>query len=309
MNIEDLLARCETLSSRQVEEVLINLDLKKREERRPSIRKTSEVKSGDTVAFPSPTTGGGAQPVGNYEEGRPAFSLAEVSLPNETSPNSRPSGVKAEPGANKNQGRYNIQFAVDADLKIKMERLAEVMGFQSATPNLEKIIALAIEDALDKRDPCRKAERLEKRARKAAEKSGPGAPCDQSVDAGLETGDSLAPIASDPANDRRNVGGSLESPAPEVKDARYIPADIRAKVLKRAAYCCEFVSKDGVRCSSRSDLEVDHIVAKALGGKAELFNLQTLCRAHNLRKAEIDMGEIFIRNKISAHSNFVAHSA
>ncbi|MBF0441244.1 MAG: HNH endonuclease [Oligoflexales bacterium] len=38
-------------------------------------------------------------------------------------------------------------------------------------------------------------------------------------------------------------------------------------------------------------MEMDHIFPEAYGGKAQPRNLQILCKSHNLRKAEHDMGE------------------
>ena len=80
----------------------------------------------------------------------------------------------------------------------------------------------------------------------------------------------------------------------------------RAAALQKAGYRCEFVGEGKRRCAARRGmLEIDHVRAKAHGGSSDLSNLQVLCKAHNLRKAELDMGEEFIRTKIAG---FTAHA-
>lgn len=81
--------------------------------------------------------------------------------------------------------------------------------------------------------------------------------------------------------------------------SRYIPAAIRALVLQRAGYQCEYRGPDGHRCESRTGLAIDHIWPYALWGRGDEENLQALCPNHNLWKAERDFGKEFIRRKIA----------
>ena len=75
--------------------------------------------------------------------------------------------------------------------------------------------------------------------------------------------------------------------------------DAQKKALEKAGYRWEFVSKEGLRCLSKTHLEIDHIVPRSCGGEGTISNVRVLCRGHNLRKAEHDMGELFIRNRIA----------
>ncbi len=59
---------------------------------------------------------------------------------------------------------------------------------------------------------------------------------------------------------------------------------------------CEYIdSKTGRRCESTYQLEVDHIVPKALGGRNDPTNLRCLCKQHNLLEAEQKLGRGLMR--------------
>ena len=87
-------------------------------------------------------------------------------------------------------------------------------------------------------------------------------------------------------------------PNTAAKHSRYIPKKVAAEVRARDGNCCSFVGKDGKRCSSQWDLEIDHIVPHCLGGANEPSNLQLLCRAHNCHRAEQMFGKEFVQEKI-----------
>ena len=83
--------------------------------------------------------------------------------------------------------------------------------------------------------------------------------------------------------------------------SRYIPSSVRERVLERACYQCEFTGTGGVRCSSRTGLEIDHIDPYAKGGGEGEENLRALCRAHNLFSATQEFGVEFMRGKIEGN--------
>ena len=60
-------------------------------------------------------------------------------------------------------------------------------------------------------------------------------------------------------------------------DRTYIPAHTRKLVFIRDKYRC-------VKCGSKKNLEIDHVVPLARGGSSRLENLQLLCRDCNRRK-------------------------
>lgn len=55
----------------------------------------------------------------------------------------------------------------------------------------------------------------------------------------------------------------------------------RDAVWKRNGGRCTFTAPGGSRCPATSDLEIDHIHPRALGGSSDESNLRLLCRAHN----------------------------
>ncbi len=73
---------------------------------------------------------------------------------------------------------------------------------------------------------------------------------------------------------------------------------MRERRLERAGYQCEFRGPEGVRCTARVGLEIDHVTPYAKGGSSGEENLRVLCRGHNLLSAEREFGEAFMRGKI-----------
>jgi 5-methylcytosine-specific restriction endonuclease McrA len=80
--------------------------------------------------------------------------------------------------------------------------------------------------------------------------------------------------------------------------SRYIPADVRHTVEQRDKCRCSFVATDDLRCSETRNLQFDHIIPHALGGKSSVENLRLLCPAHNQLEAEKVFGEAVIRRLV-----------
>jgi hypothetical protein len=51
---------------------------------------------------------------------------------------------------------------------------------------------------------------------------------------------------------------------------------------------------DGEVCGARHQLEFDHDLEVARGGKPTIGNIRLLCRGHNLMKAERHLGRAFM---------------
>lgn len=71
---------------------------------------------------------------------------------------------------------------------------------------------------------------------------------------------------------------------------RSTAADFR-ETIRKAEGKCEFVDrKTGIVCGSTYQVQIDHIMPKAIGGSDRPENLRCLCRRHNLQMAEVNLG-------------------
>jgi 5-methylcytosine-specific restriction endonuclease McrA len=86
---------------------------------------------------------------------------------------------------------------------------------------------------------------------------------------------------------RSSAGGTATRPA---ANPRRVPRAVQRAVWERDGERCSFVSADGHRCEERGQLELDHIVPVAKGGKATVENLRLLCSTHNQHAAEREFG-------------------
>jgi 5-methylcytosine-specific restriction endonuclease McrA len=68
--------------------------------------------------------------------------------------------------------------------------------------------------------------------------------------------------------------------APLIEITRIIiPERLRNEIYERDNYKC-------VKCGDSNDLQLDHVIPFSKGGRTERKNLQTLCKACNLRKSD-----------------------
>ena len=95
---------------------------------------------------------------------------------------------------------------------------------------------------------------------------------------------------SDSLPESEAASRKVTSPRNPAKKSRYIPAQTKRIVFQRAHHQCEFTAHNNKRCEAKHFLEVDHKIPYSHGGGNETQNLQLLCRQHNQRKAEIELG-------------------
>ena len=94
--------------------------------------------------------------------------------------------------------------------------------------------------------------------------------------------------------------GATSKPRPAratSESSRHIPALVKRAVWNRDGGQCTFRAADGHRCEARRDLEFDHVIPVARGGKSDVGNLRLLCRAHNQLEAERAYGVPFMDAK------------
>jgi hypothetical protein len=71
----------------------------------------------------------------------------------------------------------------------------------------------------------------------------------------------------------------------------------KALIQKHEGECSYRDPRTGVKCTSRYQIQIDHIHPRALGGTNAAGNLRLLCRQHNLYEAE----RIFGRDKVERY--------
>jgi hypothetical protein len=118
-------------------------------------------------------------------------------------------------------------------------------------------------------------------ARDALSHSRPGASEQEILEAGLdlvlERSAKRKGLVKKPraADLRENEGGE------DQQRSRYIPAAIRRAVWERDGGRCQVPLEGRGVCGSTFQVELDHIIPWAKGGKSTVTNLRCACRAHN----------------------------
>jgi len=82
-------------------------------------------------------------------------------------------------------------------------------------------------------------------------------------------------------------------PPGKAKDAN-VPAHVRRAVWLRDRGRCQWPLDCGGVCGSRVRIELDHVRAKALGGKATVDGMRLLCRFHNQFAARLAFGDAWM---------------
>ena len=80
-------------------------------------------------------------------------------------------------------------------------------------------------------------------------------------------------------------------------DPRYVPNEVKRVVTERDGEQCAFVSDEGVRCTERGFLELDHRTLVCRGGQPTAEGMRWLCGPHNQYEAERVLGKELMREK------------
>ncbi len=93
-------------------------------------------------------------------------------------------------------------------------------------------------------------------------------------------------VKTDSATDVRNLKSiKVTLPSPLLRRS-YISVALKRKLYAQGQGCCQYHSPDGNRCESQFQIQIDHVIPVAWGGKTSLDNLRLLCRTHNLLAAQ-----------------------
>ena len=156
----------------------------------------------------------------------------------------------------KPEKRYVLSFSVSEEQYQKLEQVKSLISTKTPKDlSLEQVFMLLTDEYLKTHGPKEREERREARTLKQSDKP--------------ETG----------------------SNQPQ---SRHIPAKLRDQVFIRDQGCCSYVSPAGVRCGSRHNLQIDHMIPFARGGNHELANLRLSCSIHNRYFAQQAFGKEFM---------------
>jgi hypothetical protein len=167
----------------------------------------------------------------------------------------------------------------------KLERLRGLLAHQNRDGSIAGVIELIAELALEKIDPIRKEERIQKRQIHVQQnKSSPIKPSSSnSKNKAQQELQKSDPESTPPAD---LVPSGAKSPrAP-------ISASVQRQVWVRSNGRCEYIdSESSKQCDSSYGLQLDHVVPVALGGSSQIENLRMLCMQHNQYEAIQKLGE------------------
>lgn len=99
--------------------------------------------------------------------------------------------------------------------------------------------------------------------------------------------------------ERQRLGKATRPRQPrEQGESSTVQRATRRAIFERDGERCTFTDADGNRCPATTWLELDHVVARALGGTSDAGNLRVRCRAHNRLYAEQTFGKQHVERKI-----------
>ncbi len=138
---------------------------------------------------------------------------------------------------------------------------------------MAQVFERAVNISLEKKDPKKKLERRLERQRK-------------------QSADAEKPCPGKIPSKEEHAGGEEES------QSHYVSSAVRERLFAHAAYQCEYIARDGTRCSARTGLEIEHEKPFAIYRSHDERYLRIFCKRHNRFHAEQIYGAEFIQTKI-----------
>ena len=147
-----------------------------------------------------------------------------------------------------------LQVVVDNSTLAKLETLKSLISHENIDPTYSELFSLSLDLAIEAIEKKKGVNKVSKK---------------------LETENTQS------GNSRCK---STSTQSFSVKSSRYVSRDVKRTVLSRSNGQCEHIHSNGQRCSSKFQIEFDHILAFSKGGGAGIDNIQSLCRVHNQNK-------------------------
>ena len=218
--------------------------------------------------------------------------------------------------------QVNLLTAEDAKLRELIERACALCPDRSPEGQLARVITRGLELFVAQREKRRFAVRrkpreprkgrgevaTKTRAGDATPGTLPGATCGTAPGAlsdapsGATCGTAPGALSGTPPGATHGAppGATHGAPPGAARRRRAIKAAVRRVVHERDQGRCAWVSRDGMRCSSRAWLQFDHVKPWATGSADDASNLRLLCTNHNRLHARHCFGEVHIAAKVAA---------
>jgi hypothetical protein len=184
------------------------------------------------------------------------------------------------------------------------ERVKELLSHKFPEGAMDDILFHIGSDYLDRNDPLRNKKSMHRNTERVTDvRSGHSASSSQPANT-YKTQDEIqsqsqsqsqSTMAVDNLKSTTTTGNSRSTAAAVnscVKKAKAISRSVNRILIQKSNDQCEYHDPvTGRRCSSRYQMETDHIQMRALGGTHAAQNLRRLCRAHNQFLAEQTLGK------------------
>jgi len=160
-----------------------------------------------------------------------------------------------------------IHFLAKKEFWAKFEKVKSLLSNKIPGGTFEEVFEVLMNEFIDRHSPEKRTQRREKRRAKKIEKQ-------------QEKRDTAR-------SNKKKVGGVGTG---NNNRSRHIPVKTRDAVFKRDDGRCAYVGRNGKRCGSTHNLQIDHIKPFARGGPNTLSNLRLLCGKHNRHEAKRILG-------------------
>jgi len=150
-----------------------------------------------------------------------------------------------------------LKLILTSEMQQDLEKLKLLLSHSMPGASLTDVLKFAVKESIQKRDLQRELKLRKRKAQPAP------------VEKGSMTKSAQSLLAHIPV---KTAGVRIP-----------LPTSVKRLVWKKYQGQCAY-QHQGRRCSSRFQLEIDHVVSLAKGGENSILNLQLLCRAHNQMK-------------------------
>ena len=159
------------------------------------------------------------------------------------------------------EGMKRLSIDISSEFMQKLLRLQEVLKDNDIT----RVLEVAIDDTLEKRDPVKKADRAEERAKK------------KELIKKIEVKD--AEIEAEPMSKPDQEHSKNSSVARQARKA--LPKQLVHAINRRDRGQCCYYGMRNQQCGSKYRVEIHHIEPLSRGGEDMVENLITLCHDHH----------------------------